>query len=80
MASSDHNLFVGSKVKYVGQRSKEVKCYNLGVSSITLHPSACLEKDLDGRCMLVILIFWRGQIMIIKVGETHYGNRLYIFR
>ena len=29
MASSDLNIFVGSKVKYVGQRSNEGKCKNL---------------------------------------------------
>ena len=33
----------------------------LGVSSITLHPSACLKPDSDGRCLLVILIFLRCQ-------------------
>ena len=41
MAISDLNFFLGSKVKYVGQRSNEGKCNNLCVSSITLHPSAC---------------------------------------
>ena len=62
MPISDLNLFVGSKVKYVGQRSNEGKCNNLSVSSITLHPSACLKPDLDGRCLLVILIFLRRQM------------------
>ena len=59
--SSDLNLFVGSKVNYVGQRSNEGKCNNLSVSSIALHPSACLKPDLDDRCLLVILIFLRRQ-------------------
>ena len=54
-------FFVGSKVKYVGQRSNEVKCNNLSLSSITLHLSACLKPDLGGRCLLVILIFLWGQ-------------------
>ena len=43
MASSDLNLFVGSEVKYVGQRSNEGKCNNFSLISITLHPSACFE-------------------------------------
>ena len=54
MAISNLNLFVGSKVKYVGQRSNEGKCNNLSVSSITLYLSVCLKPDLGGRCLLVI--------------------------
>ena len=54
MAISDLNLFIGSKVRYVGQRSNEVKLYILGLSSITLQVSACLKPDLGGRCLLVI--------------------------
>ena len=54
MAISDLNLFIGSKVRYVGQRSNEVKLYILGLSSITLQVSACFKPDLGGRCLLVI--------------------------
>ena len=61
MAISDLNLFLGSKVKYVGQRSNEGKCNNLSVSSITLHLSVYLKPDLAGRCLLVILIVLWGQ-------------------
>ena len=58
---SDLNLSMGSKVRYVGQRSNEVKLYILGVSSITLQFYACLKPDSGGRCLLVILIFLWGQ-------------------
>ena len=61
MTISDLNLFLGSKVKYVGQRSKEGKYNNLSVSSITLHLSIYLKSDLGGRYVFVILIFLWGQ-------------------
>jgi len=54
MAISDLNLFVGSKVRYIGQRSNEMKLYILGLSSITLHLFVCSEPDLGGRCLLEI--------------------------
>ena len=54
-------LFVGSKAKYVGQRSNEGKYNNLSVSSITLHLSVYLKPDLGGRCLFVISIFLLGQ-------------------
>ena len=57
MTISDLNLFLGSKVKYVGQRSNEGKCNNLSVSSINLHFSVSLKPDLSGRCLLLILSF-----------------------
>ena len=58
MASSDLNVFVGSKVKYVGQRSIEGKCNSLSLSPLTL---PFLKPDLDCRCLFVILIFLRCQ-------------------
>ena len=61
MAMSDLNPSMGSKVRYEGQRSNEVKLYILCVSSITLHLSVYLKPDLGGRCLLVILIFLWGQ-------------------
>ena len=61
MAISDLNFFLGSKVKYVGQRSNEGECNNLSVSSKTLHLSVYLKPDLGGRCLFMILIFLWGQ-------------------
>ena len=55
MAISNLTLFLGSKVKYVGQRSNEGKYNNLSVSSITLHLSVYLKPDLGGRCVFMIL-------------------------
>ena len=69
MAISDLNFFLGSKVKYVGQRSNEGKYNNFSVSSITLHLSVYLKPDLGGRCLFMILIFCgvKGQVCRSKV-------------